>query len=428
MISIFALIVGAAAGAAGAWLVAGARADASLTRVRLELEHERARFEEKVQLLARAEDALADSFKALSSEALRSNNTAFLELARTQLERFQVTAQGDLEQRQKAVEAIISPIRESLEKVDGQIRGLEQARTHAYSTLSEQVRSLAEGQQALRAETGNLVTALRSPNVRGRWGEMQLKRVVEMAGMLAHCDFVEQTSANGDDGRLRPDLIVKLPGGRNVVVDVKAPLSAYLEALEAPDETTRQAKLADHARQVRDHIRKLSAKSYWSQFDPTPDFVVLFLPGEPFFSAALEQDPTLIEHGVDQQVILATPTTLIALLRAVAYGWRQEQVAESARHISELGRELHTRLSTMSDHFAKLGRSLDGAVRSYNDTMGSFERRVLVTARRFKEHGAVAGDDLAELTPIDRTPQLAQAPELRPVQPDETDKTGAEAA
>ncbi|HEU5212205.1 MAG TPA: DNA recombination protein RmuC [Gaiellaceae bacterium] len=423
MISILALLIGLALGGLVATLLARARADASLTRLQVELRHERARFDEKVALLERAEAGFAESFKALSSEALRSNNTAFLELARTQLERFQATAQGDLEQRQKAVEAIISPIRESLEKVDGQIRGLEQARTHAYSTLSEQVRSLAEGQQALRLETGNLVTALRSPSVRGRWGEMQLRRVVEMAGMLAHCDFVEQTTTVSDDGRLRPDMIVKLPGGRTVVVDVKAPLSAYLESLEAKDDLTRQARLADHARQVREHVRKLSAKSYWSQFDDAPDFVVLFLPGEPFFSAALEQDPSLIEQGVEQQVILATPTTLIALLRAVAYGWRQEQVAESARHISELGRELHTRLSTMSDHFAKLGRSLDGAVRSYNETMGSLERRVLVTARRFKEHGAVASDDLAELAPIDRTTQLAQAPELRAA-----DEHGAEAA
>jgi DNA recombination protein RmuC len=424
VISILALLIGLAIGAVVATHLARARADASLTRLRLELDHERARFEEKVQLLEQAEAAFADSFKAMSSEALRSNNTAFLELARTQLERFQVSAQGDLEQRQKAVEAIVSPIRESLEKVDGQIRNLEQARTQAYSTLSEQVRSLAEGQQALRLETGNLVTALRSPHVRGRWGEMQLKRVVEMAGMLAHCDFVEQTTAMTDDGRLRPDMIVKLPGGRNVVVDVKAPLSAYLEALEAKDDATRQDRFAQHARQVREHIRKLSAKSYWDQFNPTPDFVVLFLPGEAFYSAALEQDPSLIEQGVDQQVILATPTTLIALLRAVAYGWRQEQVAESARHISELGRELHTRLSTMSDHFAKLGRTLDSSVKAYNEAMGSLERRVLVTARRFKEHGAVAGDDLAELTPIDRTPQLAQAPELRAAD----DTPGAEAA
>ncbi len=296
--------------------------------------------------------------------------------------------------------------------MDGQIRTLEQARTHAYSTLSEQVRSLAEGQRELRQETGNLVTALRSPTVRGRWGEIQLRRVVEMAGMLAHCDFVEQSTTTADGARLRPDLIVKLPGGRNVVVDAKAPLLAYLAAVDAKDDATRQAKLADHARQIRDHITKLSAKSYWGQFDPTPDFVVLFLPGEPFFSAALEQDPGLIEQGVSQQVILATPTTLIALLRAVAYGWRQEQVAESARTISELGRELHTRLSTMSDHFAKLGRSLDTSVRAYNETLGSLERRVLVTARRFKEHGAVPSGELAELMPVERVPQEPQAPEL----------------
>ena len=408
------LLIGIGLGAGGGWLLARARNDASLTAVKAELQHERSGFEEKVRLLEEAKQTLSDSFKALSSEALQSNNTAFLNLARTQLETFQVAARGDLEQRQKAVESIVSPIRESLDKVDGQIRTLEQARTHAYSTLSEQVRSLAEGQRELRLETGNLVTALRSPVVRGRWGEMQLKRVVEMAGMLAHCDFVEQSTATVDGTRLRPDLIVKLPGGRNVVVDAKAPLMAYLEALEAKDDDARQVKLADHARQIRDHIGKLSAKSYWGQFNPTPDFVVLFLPGEPFFSAALEQDPGLIEEGVGQQVILATPTTLIALLRAVAYGWRQEQVAESARAISDLGRELHTRLSTMSDHFAKLGRTLDGAVRSYNETLGSLERRVLVTARRFKEHGAVPSGELAELTPIERTPQQPQAPELLP--------------
>src|SRR3954467_312465 len=289
MVAILALLIGAALGGGAAWLLARARADAALTTLRVQLEHERAGFEEKVALLKHAEDQLTDSFRAMSAQALQLNNTAFLDLARTQLEKFQEGAQGDLAQRQKAVEAIISPIRESLEKVDGQIRGLEQARTHAYSTLSEQVRALAEGQRELRTETGNLVSALRSPTVRGRWGEMQLKRVVEMAGMVAYCDFVEQRSTTTDDGRLRPDLIVKLPGGRNVVVDVKAPLAAYLEALEAKDEGTRQAKLADHARQVRAHTRKLSAKSYWSQFDETPDFVVLFLPGEPFFSAALEQ-------------------------------------------------------------------------------------------------------------------------------------------
>jgi DNA recombination protein RmuC len=417
MAAIVALLVGIAVGGGAAWLLARARADAALTKLQLQLEHERAGFEEKVALLKHAEDELTDSFRAMSAEALRLNNTAFLDLARTQLEKFQESAQGDLAQRQKAFEAIVSPVRESLEKVDGQIRSLEQARTHAYSTLSEQVRALAEGQRELRTETGNLVTALRSPTVRGRWGEMQLKRVVEMAGMVAHCDFVEQTIAQTDDGRLRPDLVIKLPGGRNVVVDAKAPLMAYLDAHEAKDDEVRLAKLGDHARQIRDHIAKLSSKSYWGHFDPAPDFVVLFLPGESFFSAALEQDPSLIEEAITRQVIPATPTTLIALLRTVAYGWRQEQVAESAREISELGRELHTRLSTMSDHFAKLGRSLDTAVKSYNDTMGSLERRVLVTARRFKEHGAVPSGELAELTPIERTPQQPQAPELTGPEP-----------
>ena len=412
MVVLVVFLAGAALGGACIWLLARLRSDAALAALRARLESERERFEEQLGLLERAKSELTDSFKALSAEALRSNNASFLELARTHLERFQVEARGDLDQRTQAMQALVTPIKESLEKVDGQIRTLEQARTHAYSTLSEQVRSLAEGQRELRQETGNLVTALRSPTVRGRWGEIQLRRVVEMAGMLAHCDFVEQSTTTADGARLRPDLIVKLPGGRNVVVDAKAPLLAYLAAVDAKDDATRQAKLADHARQIRDHITKLSAKSYWGQFDPTPDFVVLFLPGEPFFSAALEQDPGLIEQGVSQQVILATPTTLIALLRAVAYGWRQEQVAESARAISELGRELHTRLSTMSDHFAKLGRSLDTSVRAYNETLGSLERRVLVTARRFKEHGAVPSGELAELMPVERVPQEPQAPEL----------------
>ena len=407
-----ALLVGAALGAAVAWLVCGSRARAVVARLELALEHERAGFEEKLGILEAAKEELSNSFKVLCSDALRSNNSSFLELAKSQLEQFQVAARGDLEQRQRAVESLVSPIRESLEKFDGQIRTLEQARAHAYSTLTEQVRSLADSQRELRTETGNLVTALRSPIVRGRWGEMQLKRVVEMAGMVQHCDFVEQTTVSSDGTRLRPDLVIKLPGGRNVVVDAKAPLQAYLEALEAKDDVERRARLADHARQIRDHIGKLSAKSYWGQFDPTPDFVVMFLPGETFFSAALEQDPGLIEEGVGQQVILATPTTLIALLRAVAYGWRQETVAESARAISELGRELHTRLSTMSDHFARLGRGLDGAVRAYNETVGSLERRVLVTARRLKDHGAVPSGELAELEPVERAVQTLQAPEL----------------
>ena len=248
--------------------------------------------------------------------------------------------------------------------------------------------------------------------MRGRWGEMQLRRVVEMAGMLSHCDFVEQTTVTVDGNRLRPDLVVRLPGGKQVVVDAKAPLQAYLDALEAKDEDTRKAQLVDHARQIRDHIAKLSAKSYWAQFDETPEFVVLFIPGETFFSAALEQDPSLIEEGVNQQVILATPTTLIALLRAVAYGWRQETIAESAKAISDLGRELYTRLATMTDHFAKVGRGLETAVRSYNETVGSLETRVLPSARRFKEHGIAPTAELSALPVIERSVRPVAAPEL----------------
>ena len=391
---ILALIVGLALGAAVA---------AALLRARYagELARERASAGEKLALLEEAQSSFETTMKALAADALATSNRSFLEIANAQLD-----------QRKQAVEHLVTPIKESLQKVDGRLQELEVARTRAYSELSTQVRALADTQRELRTETGNLVTALRSPVVRGRWGEMQLRRVVEMAGMLAHCDFVEQQTVTSDGGRLRPDLVVRLPGGKQVVVDAKAPLQAYLEALEAKDEDTRQARLADHARQIRDHVAKLSAKSYWSQFDSTPEFVVLFLPGETFFSAALEQDPSLIEEGVNQQVILATPTTLIALLRAVAYGWRQETIAESAKAISELGRELYSRLGTLTDHFAKVGRSLETAVRSYNEAVGSLETRVLPSARRFKEQGISPTGELAALPAIERSVRPVTAPEL----------------
>jgi DNA recombination protein RmuC len=366
----------------------------------------------KLALLEEAQDSLATTMKALAADALATNNEAFLALAKSQLQQLEQKTTHELEQRKQAVEHLVAPIKESLQKVDGKLQELEVARKGAYSELSTQVRTLAEGQKELRAETGNLVNALRAPNVRGRWGEMQLRRVVEMAGMLSHCDFVEQTTVTVDGNRLRPDLVVRLPGGKQVVVDAKAPLQAYLEALEAKDEETRKARLVDHARQIRDHIAKLSAKSYWGQFDETPEFVVLFIPGETFFSAALEQDPSLIEEGVNQQVILATPTTLIALLRAVAYGWRQETIAESAKAISDLGRELYTRLATLTDHFAKVGRGLETAVRSYNETVGSLETRVLPSARRFKEHGIAPTAELAALPVIERNVRSVTAPEL----------------
>jgi len=343
------------------------------------------------------------AFKALSSDALARNNQAFLDLARSALAETQQAARSDLEMRQQAIVAMVTPVRASLEKVDSKIQELEKARSGAYAALHEQVRSLLETQAQLRAETGKLVTALRTPGVRGHWGEIQLQRVVEMAGMLDHCDFVTQSTIGSDDVRIRPDLLVRLPAGKTIVVDAKTPLDAYLRAMEAGDEQSRKARFADHARQVRAQIAALGRKSYWEQFDHAPEFAVLFLPGECFFSAALESDPSLIEAGVDQNIILATPTTLIALLRAVAYGWRQEKLAQSAAEISTLGKELFKRLSDMGDHWNRMGRSLERAVEAYNAATGSLESRVMVSARKFAElKTAPLGVEIAELEPVEK--------------------------
>jgi len=364
---------------------------------------ERKANEEKIALLDRMTSELRESFQALSAEALKSNNQAFLQLANATLQNFQSQAKGDLELRQKAVETLVAPINESLKQVDQQIQQLEAARREAYGDLTAQVRSLITTQEKLQSETGNLVRALRAPTVRGRWGEIQLKRVVELAGMLAYCDFVEQETVNTGSGRLRPDLIVRLPGGKNVVVDAKTPLLAYLDAVESTDDDFRRQKLADHAAQVRTHMAQLSSKSYWEQFESTPEFVVMFLPGETFFSAALEQEPGLIEHGVALKIIPASPTTLIALLKAVAYGWNQEKLARNAREISILGKELYERLRTLGTHFEKVGRGLDNAVEAYNKTVGSLESRVMVSARKFAELGAPVADEIGELAPIETT-------------------------
>jgi DNA recombination protein RmuC len=376
---------------------------AGKARLESALEAERKTSDEKIELVTRASEELRNAFKAMASDALKSNNLSFLTLAKESLERFQSEARGDLEKRQKAVADLVAPVGESLKKVDEKIQQMEIARGDAYGELRAQVQSLITTQKELQSETGNLVKALRTPNVRGRWGEIQLRRVVEIAGMLSYCDFSEQETITSETGRLRPDLVVKLPGGKHVVVDAKTPLQAFLDAFETTDEEARRLCLANHARQVRDHMNTLSGKKYWEQFESTPEFVVMFLPGETFFSAALEQDSGLIEHGVLNRVIPASPTTLIALLKAINYGWNQEKLARNAQQISALGNELHDRLRLLAGHITSVGTGLDRAVESYNKAVGSLESRVLVSARKFAELGASVADDIPELEPIETT-------------------------
>lgn len=376
---------------------------ANLLALQTRLEDERRASAEKLALLSTAEEKLTDAFKALSADALRNNNRSFLDLAKQNLETFQQNAKGDLDGRQRAINELIKPLKESLEKVDGRIGELEKTRAGAYSELREQVKVLAQSHLQLQSETGNLVKALRAPHVRGRWGEIQLRRVVELAGMLQYCDFIEQETVNGEEGRIRPDLIVHLPGKRTIVVDSKVPFDAFYESIAATDEEVRASRLKDHARLVRTHINNLSRKAYWETVQPTPEFVLLFLPGETFYNAALENDPKLIEDGVAQNVIIATPTTLIALLKAISYGWSQEQMARNAQEVSNLAKTLYERIRIFTKHFDEVGRSLDRALEFYNKGVGSLETRVLVTARRFKELGAISGEEIEILEPLDKS-------------------------
>lgn len=395
------------------------RENMSLQSVQQELSYkldsERQRGQEKIDLLEKAQGQLKEAFEAASAQALERNNRTFLDLAKETMGQFHEKSKGDLKGREQAIEHMVTPIKEALGHVDQKLQTLERTRESAYQVLRHQVTDLLDSQKELRLETANLVKALRTPHVRGRWGEMQLKRVVEMSGMSAHCDFMEQHSYDSDDGKLRPDMVVSLPGGKQLIIDAKAPLAAYLDAIDARDDASKREHMQNHARQVKKHIMALSKREYWDnvQEADAPEFVVLFLPGEAFFSAALEHDPSLIELGVENRVILATPATLIALLHAVAYGWKQEALSQNAREISEAGKELYKRMADMGKHFSKLGTDLNSAVGSYNKTVGTMERRILPAARKFKDLETTSQQiEMKEPVEIDHITRHIQAPEL----------------
>jgi len=354
---------------------------------------------------AKAKDQLADTFKALATDALRGNNETFIGQATQAFKTVKTEAEGDLAQRQQAIEGLIKPLNEALQRYETQIASMERARQSAYGGLDQHLKTLAQAHERLQQETGNLVKALRSPQVRGQWGEITLKRVAELAGMVEHCDFREQETVQGETGRLRPDMIIQLPAGRQIVVDAKTVLAAYLEAVEAQDDEVRRERLRQHATQVRARMDQLSAKAYWSQFAQAPEFVVLFLPGEQFLGAALEYDRTLIEEGFAKKVVIATPTTLIALLRAVAYGWRQEQLAENAQAISALGKDLFERMAVLAEYLSDVGASLNKSVTAYNKAVGSLEARVLPSARRFKDLGIGSEKDIPKLESLEQAPR-----------------------
>ena len=371
------------------------------TELNTTLELERKSHAEKLETLDQARAQLSETFGHLSSQALKHNSEEFLKLAQENLKQFQTKAQGDLSQKEQAIENLVKPIKEALDKTEKQIRLMENERKEAYGSLTRHLETMAETQQALQGETRNLVKALSRPEVRGQWGEMTLKRLAELAGMVEHCDFYEQEHTNTEDGAMRPDMIVRMPGNRELVVDVKTPLDAYLSAIEATNDTERDAHLARHSKNVRKRVSELASKAYWTQFTNSPDFVVLFIPGDQFLSAALDNDHSLLEDAMQQKVILATPTSFVALLRAVAYGWRQESLAKNAEHIRQVGEELYARLGTFAEHLGKLGRSINSSVQHYNKAVSSFDSRVLPSARKFSEMGLSAKKEVEGLEQIE---------------------------
>jgi DNA recombination protein RmuC len=391
------LLTAAIAGALG-WLIARLRAQKLITELTTTLELER---RQAVDKLAEIEK----TFAMLSGEALRQNSKSFLQLAQETLKQFHVQAKGDLDLKEKAVENMVRPIREALEKTEQQVRLMEQERKEAYGALHKHLETMAQTQLLLQGETRNLVQALRRPEVRGQWGEMTLKRLAELAGMVEHCDFTTQDTVNAEDGRMRPDMVVRMPDGREIVVDVKTPLDAYLSAVEATDDAARAKHLEHHARKVRERVRELATKAYWNQFKNAPDFVVLFIPGDQFLSAALDLDRELLEDALKQKVILATPTSFVALLRAVAYGWRQEALAANADLIREVGEDLYQRLAVFTEHLSRLGGSLEGSVSAFNKAVGSFDSKVLPGARKFVEMGVTPKKALEPPTPLEIAPR-----------------------